>query len=149
MHPFLQWDPTIAPSAPEGYIGNPAVVHPIVGSLFTAGLGQPQNFFRIEGPEIEMSSPDGPTPPGIDGDNCIETSNFTVLGKISTISGVDVTRATYTQSESLSGLLDVFATSDDTAQTINVTGTGIDSTLLQGSVGQYFPPVGFTRCTST
>jgi hypothetical protein len=144
VHPFLQWDPTIAPSAPEGYIGNPAVVHPIVGSLLTDQFGQPQNFFRIEGTGIGIGSPDRSTTPGIDGDNCIETSNFTVLGKISTISGVDITRATYTQSESLSGLLDVFATSDDTAQTINVTGTGIDSTLLQGSDGQYFARVRFT-----
>lgn len=144
VHPFLQWDPTIAPIAPEGYIGNPVVVHPIIGSLFTDQFGQPQNFFRIEGPGIGIGSPDRSTTPGIDGDNGIETSNFTVSGKISTISGVDVTRATYTQSESLSGLLDVFATSDDTAQTINVTGTGIDSTLLQGSVGQYFARARFT-----
>jgi hypothetical protein len=33
--------------------------------------------------------------------------------------------------------------SDDTAQTINVTGTGIDSTLLEGDVGQYFARVRF------
>ena len=110
VHPFLQWDPTIAPSAPEGYIGNPAVVHPIVGSLFTDQLGSLKTFFELKAPKFGMTSPDRSITPGIDGDNCIETSNFTVLGKISTISGVDVTRATYTQSESLSGLLDVFAT---------------------------------------
>lgn len=144
VHPFLQWDPSVAPSAPEGYIGNPAVLHPIVGSLFTDRFGQPQNYFRIEGPRIGIGSPDRSTTPGIDGDNCIETNNFTVLGKISTISGVDVTRATYTQNESLSGLLDVFATSDDTAQTINVTGTGFNPTLLQGSDGQYFTRLRYT-----
>lgn len=144
VHPFLQWDPTVSPSAPEGYVGNPAVLHPIVGSLFTDRFGQPQNYFRIEGPGIGIGSPDRSTTPGIDGDNCIETNNFTVLGKISTISGVDVTRATYTQNESLSGLLDVFATSDDTAQTINVTGTGFNSTLLQGSDGQYFTRLRYT-----
>lgn len=144
VHPFLQWDPTVAPSAPEGYIGNPAVLHPIVGSLFTDRFGQPQNYFRIEGPGIGIGSPDRSTTPGIDGNNCIETRNFTVLGKISTISGVDVIRATYTQSESLSGLLDVFATSDDTTQTINVTGAGIEPTLLQGSAGQYFARVRYT-----
>lgn len=144
LHPFLQWDPSVAPSAPEGYIGNPAVLHPIVGSLFTDRFGQPQNYFRIEGPGIGIGSPDRSTTPGIDGDNCIETNNFTLIGKISTISGVDVTRATYTQNESLSGLLDVFATSDDTAQTINVTGTGFNSTLLQGSDGQYFTRLRYT-----
>ncbi|KQL35852.1 hypothetical protein [Psychrobacillus sp. FJAT-21963] len=144
VHPFLQWDPSVAPSAPEGYIGNPAVLHPIVGSLFTDRFGQPQNYFRIEGPGIGIGSPDRSTTPGINGDNCIETNNFTLLGKISTISGVDVTRATYTQNESLGGLLDVFATSDDTAQTINVTGTGFNSTLLQGSDGQYFTRLRYT-----
>ncbi|MFB5086863.1 IPT/TIG domain protein [Psychrobacillus sp. PGGUH221] len=144
VHPFLQWDPSVAPSAPGGYIGNPAVLHPIVGSLFTDRFGQPQNYFRIEGPGIGIGSPDRSTTPGINGDNCIETNNFTLLGKISTISGVDVTRATYTQNESLGGLLDVFATSDDTAQTINVTGTGFNSTLLQGSDGQYFTRLRYT-----
>ncbi|MDF2066999.1 IPT/TIG domain protein [Bacillus sp. Cr_A10] len=144
VHPFLQWDPSVAPSAPEGYIGNPAVLHPIVGSLFTDRFGQPQNYFRIEGPGIGIGSPDRSTTLGINGDNCIETNNFTLLGKISTISGVDVTRATYTQNESLGGLLDVFATSDDTAQTINVTGTSFNSTLLQGSDGQYFTRLRYT-----
>ncbi len=143
VHPFLQWDPAVEPFAPPGYIGNPAVSHPIVGSLFVDSFGEPQNFFRIEGPGIGIGSPDRSTTPGLDPDNCIETRNFTVLGKISTIAGVDVTRATYTQSVGSNGLLDVFAVSDDTAQTINVTGTGIDSTLFEGDVGQYFARVRF------
>lgn len=144
VHPFLQWDPTVAPNAPEGYIGDQTVLHPIVGSVFTDRFGQAQNYFRIEGPGIGIGSSDRSTTPGIDADNCIETRNFTLLGKISTISGVDVTRSTYTQIASSNGLIDVFATSDDTQQTINVTGTGIDSALLQGSNGQYFARVQFT-----
>ncbi|MGB2992033.1 MAG: IPT/TIG domain protein [Paenisporosarcina sp.] len=144
VHPFLQWDPTVEPFAPSGYLGNPAVSHPIVGSLFIDAFGEPQNFFRIEGPGIGIGSPDRSTTPGLDPDNCIETRNFTVLGKISTIAGVEVTRVTYTQSVSSNGLLDVFATSDDTAQTINATGTGIDSTLLEGTEGQYFARVRYT-----
>ncbi|CAM3097251.1 IPT/TIG domain protein [Filibacter tadaridae] len=144
VHPFLQWNPAVAPAAPEGYLGDPAVVHPIIGSLFTDRFGQLQNFFRIEGPGIGIGSLDRSTTPGIDPDNCIETSNFTVLGKISTISGVDVPRATYTQNVADSGFIDVFATSDDTPQTINVTGPGIDPTLLQGTNGQYFARVQFT-----
>lgn len=144
VHPFLQWDPTVAPAAPEGYIGNLTVLHPIVGSLFIDRFGQPQNFFRIEGPGIGIGSPDRSTTTGIDADNCIETRNFTLLGKISPISGVDVTRVTYSQNVTSNGLIDVFATSDDSTQDINVTGTGIDSTLLQGSIGQYFARVLFT-----
>lgn len=144
VHPFLQWDPAVAPAAPEGYLGDPAVIHPIVGSLFVDRFGQLQNVFRIEGPGIGIGSPDRSTTPGINPDNCIETRDFTVLGKISTISGVDVPRATFTQNVDDSGLIDVFATSDDTPQTINVTGTGIDPTLLQGINGQYFARVQFT-----
>ena len=144
VHPFLQWNPAEAPAAPEGYLGDPAVSHPIVGSLFVDRFGQPQNYFRIEGPGVGIGSPDRSTTPGIDANNCIETSNFTVFGKISRISGVDVPRATFTQNVDGSGLIDVFATSDDTPQTISVTGTGIDPTLLQGSNGQYFARAQFT-----
>lgn len=144
VHPFLQWDPNVEPLAPQGYIGNPAVLHPIVGSLFIDSFGQPQNFFRVEGTGIGIGSPNRTTTPGIDPNNCIETRNFTVLGKISTIAGVDVTRVTYTQNESLNGLLDVFATSDDSTQTISVSGTGINSSLLEGSKGQYFARVRYT-----
>ena len=98
----------------------------MTGSLFIDQFGQPQNYFRIEGPGIGIGSPDRSTTPGIDGDNCIETNNFTVIRENFTVSGVDVTRATYTQTESLNGVVDVFATSDDTAQNIEVSGIGID-----------------------
>ena len=144
VFPFLQWDPSVAPNAPVGYIGDPNVLHPVTGSLLVDRFGQSQNYFRIEGPGIGIGSPDRSTTPGINADNCIETNNFTLLGKISTISGVDVTRATYTQSESLNGVIDVFSTSDDSAQNIEVTGTGIDPTLLQGEQGKYFSRVQFT-----
>lgn len=143
VHPFLIWDPSVTPDAPEGYIGDPAVEHPIVGSLFTDRFGQPQNVFRIEGPGIGIGSPDRSTNPNFDADDTIETNLFTVLGKISTISGVDINRVTYTQIENTSGFLDVFATSDDTAQTISVTGNGVDTTLLEGLNGQYFARVQF------
>ena len=118
--------------------------HPVTGSLFIDQFGQQQNYFRIEGPGIGIGSPDRSTTPGIDGDNCIETRNFTLLGKVSTVSGVDVTRATYTQTESLNGVVDVFATSDDTAQNIEVSGVGMASTSMQGDIGNYFSRVQFT-----
>ncbi|WP_075620257.1 PKD domain-containing protein [Paenisporosarcina indica] len=143
VFPFVRWDPSVAPLAPQGYIGDPNVLHPIVGSLFTDPFGQPQNIFRIEGPGIGIGSPDRSTTPGLNPDNCIETRLFTVLGKISTISGVDVPRATYTQNEISGGFVDVFATSDDTAQNISVSGSGFDTTLLQGMNGRYFARVRF------
>ncbi|WP_019413656.1 hypothetical protein [Paenisporosarcina sp. TG20] len=144
VHPFLRWDPNETPNAPEGYIGNQALEHSIVGSVFIDQFGQPQNYFRIEGPGIGIGSPDRSSNPEFDADNTIETRLFTVLGTISPISGVDVERATYTQTENSGGFLDVFATSDDTAQTISVTGSGFDTTLLDGLNGQYFARVRFT-----
>ncbi|MFS0577110.1 IPT/TIG domain protein [Sporosarcina sp. 179-K 3D1 HS] len=144
VQPFLQWDPAVAPAAPVGYIGDPAVLHPITGSQFIDQFGQAQNYFRIEGPGIGIGSPDRSTTPGLDPDHCIETRNFSVIGKISTISGVDVPRATYTQTADDLGVIDVFATSDDIDQSIQVTGTGIDPTVLPGSIGQYFARVQFS-----
>ena len=57
---FLRWDPAVAPAAPAGYLGDPAVLHPITG----APTGN--NFFRITG---------GTTP-------ALQTNLFTVSGKI-------------------------------------------------------------------
>lgn len=134
IFPFLQWDPNVTPLAPVGYIGDPNTLHPVTGSPF----GEQQNVFRIEGPGIGIESPDRVT------DDSIETRFFSVSGKISTISGVDVTRVTYTQSETAGGFIDVFATSDVTPQTIEVTGNGFNPTILQGENGFYFARVAFT-----
>ena len=59
--PFLRWDT----GAPEGYVGDPAVEHAVVGS--PTG----DNFFRVEGADIGG--------PGVDS---IETDLFTVQGRI-------------------------------------------------------------------
>jgi len=42
--PFLKWDPTIAPQAPEGYIGDPNVDHQITGGV--------NDYFAIIGPGV-------------------------------------------------------------------------------------------------
>jgi|tagenome__1003787_1003787.scaffolds.fasta_scaffold20985392_2 hypothetical protein len=39
---FLRWDPAVGPAAPDGYVGDPAVNHTVVGSP------KNQNVFRIE-----------------------------------------------------------------------------------------------------
>lgn len=140
VHPFLQWDPSITPAAPQGYIGNPDVLHPVIGS--------PQNIFRIEGPGIGIGSPNRSTTPGFNPDNTIETRQFSLLGTIATISGVEVTRATYSQASDTGGVIDVFAWSDeDIPQLIEITGTGINPTILQGTNGQYFARVSFSGAT--
>src|SRR3954468_14939173 len=39
---FLRWDPTVAPAAPAGYVGNIAQLHKVIGSPFNT------NFVRLE-----------------------------------------------------------------------------------------------------
>ncbi len=78
--PFLQWDS----GAPEGYLGNPDVEHTVTGSP----LGT--NFF-------EVATADGAT---------ARTDLFSVMGKLSTNTGVQVDRAVLGD-----GYIDVFATS--------------------------------------
>ena len=46
--PFVTWDPAIAPQAPVGYIGDPAIPHAVTGSPFNT------NYFKIE-----RQQPDG------------------------------------------------------------------------------------------
>jgi cysteine-rich repeat protein len=62
VNPFLVWDPSIAPLAPAGYIGDPAVPHQVVGS--PCGT----NFFRAQGPGL--------------GTGGVVTDLFSVMGKI-------------------------------------------------------------------
>jgi hypothetical protein len=99
--PFLEWapnpnDPTDVP--PAGYIGDGVTPHAVKGSE----LGT--NFVRVEGPGI--GGADGATNPNpcpTTGPNaysgpvndCIQSNNFVLIGKKSTVGGVDVTRATY------------------------------------------------------
>ncbi|MGA9524780.1 MAG: choice-of-anchor D domain-containing protein, partial [Myxococcaceae bacterium] len=63
--PFLVWDPAVPPAAPPGYIGDPNVLHPVVGSPFGT------NIFRVEGPNV-----------GGPGVNVIQTNLFAVQGKV-------------------------------------------------------------------
>src|SRR5947208_2846994 len=63
---WLQWDAT-PPAPPAGFIGDPAVLHPITGS--PCGT----NFFRVEGPGL---------PPG-----GVETNLWSVLGRKVAICG--------------------------------------------------------------
>jgi hypothetical protein len=62
---FLRWDPTVAPIAQPGYIGDPTTPHRIVGSP----LGT--NFFRVEGTNV-----------GGQNVNVVETPLFVIAGKL-------------------------------------------------------------------
>jgi hypothetical protein len=95
--PFLQWDAS-APAPPAGYVGDGVTPHPVTGSSFNT------NFVRIQGPGIGGApGTTNPNPCNTTGANayngpvndCIQTNNFVLVGKKSTLAGVDVTRATY------------------------------------------------------
>jgi hypothetical protein len=68
--PFLRWDPSVAPAAPAGYIGNPLREHRVVGSP------RGTDFFRVTGPEV-----------GGPGVRRIQTALFTVEGKLAATQG--------------------------------------------------------------
>jgi hypothetical protein len=67
MTSFLEWDPTVAPAAPAGYVGNAAVLHKVIGSPFGT------NLVRLE----ELDGPGG-LPVATVG----ETDSFHVQGKL-------------------------------------------------------------------
>jgi hypothetical protein len=146
--PFLRWDPAVAPAAPKGYLGDPNVDHPIVGSIKTNEKGEVQNFFRVEGPGIAVG-PNGEISPNacsFDRINCIEVKDFTLLGKEAVTAGVEVQQATYSRTTADGGAIDVFASSED-AQSIEVSDAGIDPVRMNGANGQYFARVAFTGAT--
>jgi cysteine-rich repeat protein len=62
VNPFLVWDPSVPPLAPAGYVGDPNVLHEVVGS--PCGT----NFFRVQGPGL--------------GNPGISTDLFAIMGKI-------------------------------------------------------------------
>lgn len=85
--PFLRWNPAVAPAAPAGYVGDPDVLHRVVGGL--AGWNR-------------MTVWQGTTQRGT-------TDLFSITGKIATNTGLTVDGATVDN-----GFLNVFATSSGT-----------------------------------
>lgn len=122
--PFLKWDPSILPTAPSGFIGDPTVTHKVIGSP----LGN--NFFSIEGPNA-----------GGSGINVKATELFNVQGNLFTFTGTEPTplivdRSTYTRP--LPSAVNVLATSAPSA-TLQVSGTGIATTPMVGDgKGKFF-----------
>jgi hypothetical protein len=64
--PFLVWNPAVAPAAPAGYIGAPAILHTVVGSptgnnLFSiqgpGGLNAQTTLFSVAGKRIDFTPP--------------------------------------------------------------------------------------------
>jgi PKD repeat protein len=136
--PFLKWDAT-APAAPAGYLGDPTVEHTVVGSPYNT------NVFRIEGPLGSFpGSPNQCTNPTLgdstsasDLSDCIETNLFTVMGKLATRAGVQVSKAVYAD-ESNGHTIDLFAKSEP-GQRLVISGTGIAQTEMRSDgSGNYY-----------
>ncbi|MEA2322985.1 MAG: hypothetical protein QOD81_2835 [Solirubrobacteraceae bacterium] len=153
--PFLQWAPNAADATdvpPVGYVGDGVTPHKVQGSE----LGT--NFVRIEGPGIGgAAGAVNPNPCRTSGANaysgpvndCIETDQFTLVGKKSTNAGVDVTRATYERGATGAGAkIQVLAGSKALEDIVvqdgdNGPGPGrlIPTTPLRGDAGRYLARV--------
>src|SRR5215210_4454287 len=153
--PFLEWapnpnDPTDVP--PVGYVGDSTTPHAVKGSE----LGT--NFVRVQGPGIGgAAGATNPNPCPTAGANaytgpvndCIQTNNFTLLGKKSTTGGVDVDRATYARNADGTGAqVEVLAHSKDGEDIVvqdgdNGSGPGrlIRTTPLRADGGRYLANV--------
>ena len=116
--PFLKW----TTGAPAGYLGDPNVEHAVTGSPYGT------NFFRIEGPAGSFT---GSTQLCADAslgesstatDDCIQSNDFTVMGKLATRAGVQVSNAYYADSGT-GHMMDIFAKSEP-GQNLVITGTG-------------------------
>ena len=129
--PFLKWTGT---DAPPGYLGDPTVDHPVTGSPFNT------NFFRIEGPAGSFTGStqlctdarlgDSPTAT----DDCIQSNDFAVQGKIATRMGVQATTAYYANSGA-GHMMDLFAKSEP-GQNLVVKGTGVPQTKMREDTSQ-------------
>jgi hypothetical protein len=125
--PFLRWDAT-APAPPAGFLGDPAVDHPIIGSPFG------NNIMRLDGPNV-----------GGSGVNTVQTNVFSVTGKA--FAGVLVTpqtidRTSFARTAAGSTEIDLFAHSVGNA-TITASAAGIPTTTLSGDplVGRFYAMV--------
>jgi len=136
--PFLKW----TAGAPAGYLGDPTVEHAVTGSPYDT------NFFRVEGPAGSFTGSTqlcddpalGNSPTATD--DCIQSSDFLVQGKLATRGGVQVTKAYYANSGS-GHMMDLFAFSAP-GQNLIVSGTGIPETKMRedgSGSGRYFARV--------
>jgi hypothetical protein len=137
--PFLKWDPTVAPAAPDGYTGDPNTDHAITGGV--------NDYFAIMGPGVganklndgtqdcpaavlarAANAPGGAvngTGPGgaVTQADCLYTNAFSLMGKLAQNAGVDVKAATFSRDSGGNTTVDVQAESDGN-QTIVVQDPG-------------------------
>jgi hypothetical protein len=130
LGPFLRWDPAVAPAAPVGYLGDPALEHPVVGSPSTPTSCESRA-------RVWRSSATRPTTCSPATTNCIQSNLFTITGKKATKVGFDIQRSVYTRNSGTGGTIDVFASTDVDPQSIQIEGQGVDPVLMRGENGNY------------
>lgn len=136
--PFIRWTSGAAKAPgevdpPPGYLGDGDTSHTITGSP----LGF--DFVRIEGPNIADAG--GPRDPAdLSNPNKVFTRLFTVQGRLATIAGVEVTRATYRRTAAGAVTLDVFAGSEP-GQALTANLAGLPNTPLSAAGGNYYAAV--------
>jgi hypothetical protein len=121
--PFLKWDPAVDPQAPAGYVGDPGVLHKVVGSPYDT------NYIKVE-----QKNPDGSYTLVGQWDD-----QFSLQGRLAVNSGVDVDAAYFSGNDS-GGFLDVYASSD-AGQSIVVSANaamGTPSTPMRELDGRYY-----------
>lgn len=120
--PFLTWDPSVAPAAPAGYVGDPGVEHRVVGSPYGT------NYVSVERQDADGSWTE-----------LARTDLFSIQGRHATNAGVDVQAATYSVGADGHGFIDVHATSD-AGQSLHVrdAGLGFIETGMEGDRGVYY-----------
>jgi len=64
---FLRWDPSVAPAAPAGYIGDAATLHKVVGAPYKPDGVTPANYLKITAANGAVVG---------------QTDQFTVMGKL-------------------------------------------------------------------
>ena len=122
--PFLRW----ATGAPAGYLGDGVTERPVTGSPFGT------NFFRVDGPGVAAAGgpvdPADPTNP-----DRIQSSLFTVQGRIATQLGVELTAATYTRTGG-AVVVDLHARSAP-GQVLETAGTDLPRAAFAGADRDY------------
>ena len=128
--PFLAWDPADAPAAPAGHIGDPGVLHTVIGSPYGT------NFIKVERKNADGSY----TTIGQWDDQ------FSLQGRYAVNSGVDVDAAYFTGNDS-GGSLDVYASSD-AGQSIQIKANaalGTPTILMREQDGRYYARIDVAR----
>jgi hypothetical protein len=126
--PFLKWDPAVAPAAPAGHIGDPGVLHPVVGSPYVT------NFVKVE--QLVAGTTNTWT-------TVAQTNLFSLQGRLAVNSGVNIDAANFTTTAAGASSVDVYASSN-AGQAIQVSAnaalgnTPIVPMREQANTGRYY-----------